>query len=117
MSLKSFSNWPLNIELKKSMTKTIQNGKRYFKKNTKCTATLSAIPSLRHNLLFALSDANKKCLTADSETSNNSSEDFRKLIETIYEIQSIIKYNENLDAVYDCNIALKKYYWIRRIFS
>ena len=47
------------------------------------------------------------CLRTDSETSNNSSDDFRKLIEAIYTIQSIIKYNENLNAVYDCNIAIK----------
>ena len=42
-----------------------------------------------------------------SETSNNSSDDFRKLIEAIYKIQPIIKYNENFDAVCDCNIAIK----------
>ena len=41
------------------------------------------------------------------ETSNNSSDDFRKLIEAIYKIQPIIKYNENFDAVCDCNIAIK----------
>ena len=63
--------------------------------------------SLRQNLLFALSDANNTCLRADSETSNNSSDDFRKLIEVKYKIQSIIKFNENLDAVYDCNITIK----------
>ena len=46
------------------------------------------------------------CLRADSETSNNRSDDFRKLIEAIYKIQSIINYNENFD-VCDCNIAIK----------
>ena len=68
--------------IEKTLTKTFQNG-RITKLITKCTATLSAILSLRHNLLFALSDANKACLRADSETSNNSSDDFRKLIEAI----------------------------------
>ena len=60
-----------------------------------------------HNLLLALSDANNACLKADSDTSNNSSDDFRELIEAIYKIQSTIKYNENLDDVYDGNIAIK----------
>ena len=78
-----------------------------LKQITKCAATLSAILSLRYIILFALSDANKTCLRTDSETSNNSSYDFRKLIEAICKIQSIIKYNENLDAVCDCNIAIK----------
>ena len=81
-------------------------GKDTWKQITKCTATLSTILSLRHNLLFALSDANNACLRADKDTSNNSSDDFRELIEAIYKIQSIIKYNENLD-VYDGNIAIK----------
>ena len=49
----------------------------------------------------------KTCLRTDSETSNNSSDDSRKLIDAIYTIQSIIKYNENLDAVYDCDIDIK----------
>ena len=71
-------------------------GKDTLKQITKCTATLSAILSLRHILLFSLSDANKTCLRDDSETSSNSSDDFRKVIEAIYKIQSIIKYNENL---------------------
>ena len=44
-------------------------GKDTLKQITKCTATLSAILSLRHILLFSLSDANKTCLRADSETS------------------------------------------------
>ena len=35
------------------------------------------------------------------------SDDFRELIEEIYKIQSTIKYNENLDDVYDGNIAIK----------
>ena len=87
-------------------TKAIQNGKR-LKQSTECTATLSTILSLRHILLFALSDANKTCLRADSETSNHSSDDFRKLIEAIYKIQLIIKYNENLDAVCDRNTVIK----------
>ena len=78
-----------------------------LKQITKCAATLSAILSLRYIILFALSDANKTCLRTDSETSNNSSYDFRKLIEAICKIQSIIKYNENLDAVCDCNIVIK----------
>ena len=82
-------------------------GKDTLKQITKCTATLSAVLSLRHNLLFALSDTNKTCLRADSETSNNSSDHFRKLIEAIYKIQSIINFNENHDAVYDCTIAIK----------
>ena len=66
-------------------------GKDTLKQITKCTATLSAILSLRHILLFSLSDGNKTCLRADSEISNNSSDDLRKLIEAIYKIQSIIK--------------------------
>ena len=78
-----------------------------LKQITKRTATLLAVLSLRHNLLFALSDTNRTCLRADSETSNNSSDHFRKLIEAIYKIQSIINFNENHDAVYDCNIAIK----------
>ena len=82
-------------------------GKDTLKQITKCTATLSAILSLRRIFLFALSDANKTCLRTHSETSNNSSDDFRKLIEAIYKIQPIIKYNENFDAVCDCNIAIK----------
>ena len=107
MGLKHFLNWPLNIELKKQRLKLFKMGKDTLKQITKCTATLSAILSLRHILLFTLSDANKTCLRADSETSNNSSDDFRKLIEAIYKIQPIIKYNENFDAVCDCNIAIK----------
>ena len=71
-------------------------GKDTLKQITKCTATLSAILSLRHIFLFSLSDANKTCLRADSETSNNNSDDLRKLIKAIYKIQSIVKYNENL---------------------
>ena len=106
MGLKHFSNWPLNTELKKRL-KLFKMGKDTLKQITKCTATLSAILSLRHILLFSLSDANKTCLRADSETSNNSSDDFRKLIEVIYKIQSFIKFNENLAAVYDCNITIK----------
>ena len=94
-----FSNCPLNIELKKQRLKLFKMGKDTLKQITKCTATLSATLSLRHILLFALSDPNNTCLRANSETSNNSSDDFRKLIEAIYKIQSIIKYNENLDAV------------------
>ena len=82
-------------------------GKDTLKQSTECSATLSAILSLRHILLFALSDANKTCLRADSETSNHSSDDFRKLIEAIYKIQLIVKYNENLDAVCDRNIVMK----------
>ena len=58
-------------------------GKDTLKQITKCTATLSAILSLRHILLFSLSDASKTCLRADSETFNNSADDFRKLIEAI----------------------------------
>ena len=107
MGLKHFLNWPLNIELKKQRLKLFKMGKDTLKQITKCTATLSAILSLRHIFLFALSDANKTCLRAHSETSNNSSDDFRKLIEAIYKIQPIIKYNENFDAVCDCNIAIK----------
>ena len=91
----------------KKQIKLIKIGKDTLKQITKCTATLSAVLSLRHNLLFVLSDTNKTCLRADSETSNNSSDHFRKLIEALYKIQSIIKFNENLDAVHDCNIAIK----------
>ena len=83
MGLKHFSNWPLNIELKKQRLKLFKMGKDTLKQITKCTATLSAILRLRHDLLFALSDANKTCLRAKSETSNNSSDDFRRLIEAI----------------------------------
>ena len=90
-------------------------GKDTLKQITICTATLSAILSLRHVLLFALSDANKTCLRANSETSNNSSDDFRKLIEAIYKIQPIIKYNENFDAVCDCNIAIKDIEYIKHL--
>ena len=83
-------------------------GKDTLKQITKCTATLSTILSLRHIIFFfALSDANNTCLRAKSDTSNNSSDDFRELIEAIYKIQSIIKCNEHLDDVYDGNIAIK----------
>ena len=71
-------------------------GKDTLKQITRCTAKLSAITSLRHILLFSLPDANKTCLRDDIEIFSNSSDDFRKLIEAIYKIQSIIKYNENL---------------------
>ena len=64
-------------------------GKDTLKQITKCTATLSAILSLRHILLFSLSDTNKTCLRADSETSDNSSDDFRKLTEAIYKINQL----------------------------
>ena len=84
------------MELKKQRLKLFKMGKDTLKQITKCTATLSAILSLRHILLFSLSDANKTCLRADSETSNNSSDDFRKLIEALHKIQSVINYNENL---------------------
>ena len=80
--------------IEKETTKTVQMGKDTLKQMTKCTATLSANLSLRPILLFSLSDANKTCLRADSETSNNSSDDIRKLIEATYKIQSILKYNE-----------------------
>ena len=64
-------------------------GKDTLKQITKCTATLSAILSLRHILLFSLSDANKTCLRADSETSNNSPDNYRKLTEAIYKINQL----------------------------
>ena len=86
IGLKHFSNCPLNIELKKQRLKLFKMGKDTLKQITKCTGTLSAILSLRHILLFALSDPNNTCLRADSETSNNSSDDFGKLIEAIYKI-------------------------------
>ena len=108
MGLKQFSNWSLNIELKKQRLKLFKMGKDTLKQITKCTATLSTILSLRHIIFFfALSDANNTCLRAKSDTSNNSSDDFRELIEAIYKIQSIVKYNENLDDVYDGSIAIK----------
>ena len=87
MGLKHFSNWPLNMELKKQRLKLFKMGKDTLKQITKCNATLSAILSPRHNLLFALREANKTCLRTNSETSNTSSDDFRKLIEAIYKIQ------------------------------
>ena len=90
-----------------TMTEAIQNGKRYLKTNYQMHCnTINYSQPKTHNLLFALSDANNACLRADKDTSNNSSDDFRELIEAIYKIQSIIKYNENLD-VYDGNIAIK----------
>ena len=60
------------------------------------------------NLSFALSDANKTCLSANSDTSNSSSGEFRELIEAIYKIQSIIRHNKNLDDAYDRNIAINR---------
>ena len=89
-------------------TEAIQNGKRYLKTNYQMHCnTMNYSQPKSHNLLLALSDANNACLKADSDTSNNSSDDFRELIEAIYKIQSTIKYNENLDDVYDGNIAIK----------
>ena len=58
MGLKHFSNWPLNIELKKRL-RLFKMGKDTLKQITKCTATLSAILSLRHILLFSLSDVTR----------------------------------------------------------
>ena len=52
----------INMELKKQRLKLFKMGKDTLKQITKCTATLSAILSLRHILLFSLSDANKTCL-------------------------------------------------------
>ena len=90
------------------MTEAIQNGKRYLKTNYQIHCnTINYSQSKTHNLLFALSDANNTCLRANSDTSNNSSDDFRELIEAIYKIQSIVKYKENLDDVYDGSIAIK----------
>ena len=83
MGLKHFSDWPLNMELKKQRLKLLKMGKDTLKQITKCNATLSAILSPRHKLLFTLFVANKRCLRTNSETSNNSSDDFRKLIEAI----------------------------------
>ena len=71
-----------------------------------CNTINCSQPKTR-NFLLALSDANDTCFRADSDTSNNSSDDFRELIEAIYKIQSILKYNENLDDVFDDNIAIK----------
>ena len=59
MGLKHFLNWPLNIELKKQRLKLFKMGKDTLKQITKCTATLSAILSLRHILLFSLSDVTR----------------------------------------------------------
>ena len=39
-----------------------------------------------NDILFALSNANNTCLRTHSDTSNNSSDDFRELIEAIYKI-------------------------------
>ena len=77
------------MELKKQRLKLFKMGKDTLKQITKCTATLSAILSLRHILLFSLSDANKTCLRADSETSNNSPDNYRKLTEAIYKINQL----------------------------
>ena len=94
--------------IEKAKTEAIQNGKRYLKTNYQMHCiTINYSQPKTHNLLFALSDANNTCLRGDSDTSNNSSDNFRELIEAIYKIQSIIKYNENLDDVYDGNIAMK----------
>ena len=89
-------------------TEAIQNGRTYLKTNYQMQhyQLFSAQPKT-HNLLLALSDAHNACLRTNSDTSNNSSDDFRELIEAIYKIQSIIKYNENLDDVYDGNIVIK----------
>ena len=93
--------------IEKTTTKTIQNGKRYLKTNYQMHCnTISYSQSKTHSFIFFIwckQDMLK------SETFNDSSDDFRKLIEAIYKIQSIIKYNENLDAVYDCNIAIKDF--------
>ena len=80
--------------IEKTTTKTIQNGKRYLKTNYQMHCnTISYSQSKTHSFIFFIwckQDMLK------SEASNNSSDDFRKLIEAIYKIQSIIKYNENL---------------------
>ena len=47
------------IELKKQWLKLFKMGKDTLKQITKCTATLSAILSLRHILLFSLSDVTR----------------------------------------------------------
>ena len=72
--------------IEKAMTKTIQNGKRYLKTNYQMHCNTISYP---HILLFSLSDTNKTCLRADSETSNKSSDDFRKLTEAIYKINQL----------------------------
>ena len=80
--------------IEKTTTKTIQNGKRYLKTNYQMHCnTISYSQSKTHSFIFFIwckQDMLK------SETFNDSSDDFRKLIEAIYKIQSIIKYNENL---------------------
>ena len=80
-------------------------GKDILKQILKCTSTLSTILTQpkTYSLLFALSNLNKICLTADTDTSNKRSDDIRELIE------AIIKDNENLglDEVYDGSIAIK----------
>ena len=96
--------------IEKATTEAIQNGKRYLKTNYQMHCnTINCSQPKTHNILFALSDANNTCLRADSDTSNNSSDDFGELIEAIYKIQSIIKYNENLDDVYDGNCHKRHY--------
>ena len=94
--------------IEKTTIEAIHNGKRYLKTNYQmhCNTIKYSRPKT-HNLSFALSNANNTCLRAHSDTSNNSSYDFREVIEAIYKFQSIIKYNENLNDVYDGNIGKK----------
>ena len=63
--------------IEKTMTKTIQNGKRYLKTNYQMHCNTISYPQL------------STCLRADSETSNNSSDDFTKLTEAIYKINQL----------------------------
>ena len=92
----------------KTTTEAIQNGKRYLKTNYQihCNSNTSSQPKT-HSPLFALSDVNKTNLRVDIDTSNGCSDDFRELIETIYQIQSTVKDNKNLDDIYDSDIAIK----------
>ena len=73
--------------IEKTMIEAIQNGKKYLKTNYQmhCNTIIYSRPKT-HDILFALSNANNTCLRAHSDTSNNSSDDFRELIEAIYKI-------------------------------
>ena len=71
-----------------------------------CNSNTSSQPKT-HSPLFALSDVNNTNLRVDIDTSNGCSDDFRELTEAIYQIQSTVKDNKNLDDIYDSDIAIK----------
>ena len=71
-----------------------------------CNSNTSSQPKT-HSPLFALPDVNKTNLRVNIDTSNGCLDDFRELIEAIYQIQSTVKDNKNLDDIYNSDIAIK----------